>query len=125
MPGSIFYFSFSAFSVSAFQRLSVSAFKMIFNPSQTSSRTTASALRQLKLLVVLLILSNVAIGAFGFYSLRAIDRKYSTLIDQTVPALDELTRLTNSSVETMRSTNPTVYTESPDNRGEAVSRARA
>ena len=92
---------------------------------QPRPRSPASTLRQLKLLVALLILSNVAIGAFGFYSLRAIDGKYSKLIDQTVPALDELERLTASSVETMRSTNPSLYTESANSRAEMVTRARA
>src|SRR6266851_3272340 len=40
-----------------------------------------SMLRQLKIIIVVLVLSNIALGGFGFYFLRAIDRKYSDLIE--------------------------------------------
>ena len=87
-----------------------------------SGRRTATV-RQLKLLVVVLILSNVALGIFGFHSLRAIDRKYSELISQTVPTLNDMQTLTAISMEAMRSVNPTVFNESA-NRAEMAQRAR-
>jgi hypothetical protein len=83
-----------------------------------------STLRQLRVLVVLLILSNVALGIFGFYFLRAVDRKYSNLIEQSVPTMNDLQTLTAVSMDAMRSTNPILLGESGQNRAEIVSRAR-
>jgi hypothetical protein len=51
-----------------------------------------SMLRQLKVLVILLLLSNIALGAFGFYFLRRIDQRYSSLIVQAVPAMNQRQR---------------------------------
>ncbi len=91
----------------------------------TLSARRVSTLRQLKVLVVLLIFSNIALGGFGFYSLRTIDRKYSRLISQTVPALNDLEELTTISVEAMRNTNPMLYGASTQSRPELSSRARS
>lgn len=71
-----------------------------------SPQDDASILRQLKGLVVLLLLSNVALGLFAFYFLRGIDRKYSTLINDTVPTLNDLQGLTVITSEAMHGTNP-------------------
>ena len=90
----------------------------------THSGRRIATVRQLKLLVVALLLSNIALGIFGFHSLRATDRKYSRLIDQTVPALTELEKLTASSVEVMRGTNPVFYEQSHD-QTQFLSEARA
>ena len=46
---------------------------------------------------------------FGFYCLRTIDRKYSDLINRTVPTLNELQELTAASMTAMRSTNPNSF----------------
>ena len=81
-------------------------------------------LRQLKLLVVLLVLSNVGLGLFGVYILREVDRKYSELIAEAVPSLNELQTLTALETEAMRSTNPTLFAEAPQGRAEMVKRAR-
>src|SRR4051794_24997618 len=70
-----------------------------------------SVVRQLKTLVVVLILSNIALGVFGFYLLRTIDRNYSVLIDQSIPILNGLQTLTAKASEAMRSTNPVLLTE--------------
>src|SRR6202171_613978 len=43
-----------------------------------------STLRRLKFVVVILILSNIALGVYGFCFLRALDRKYSSLISLAV-----------------------------------------
>jgi hypothetical protein len=71
-----------------------------------SSHPHQSTLRQLKWLVALLILSNIGLGVFGFYVLRSIDRRYSDLIGQSVPLLNDLQTLTARSVEAMRGTGP-------------------
>lgn len=81
-------------------------------------------LRQLKLLVVLLVLSNVGLGLFGFYVLRQVDRKYSELISRAVPSLNELQTLTALETEAMRSTNPTLFAEAPQGRAKMAKRAR-
>lgn len=81
-------------------------------------------LRQLKLLVVVLVLSNIALGGFGFYFLRAIERKYSALIGQAVPTLNDMQTLTALATEAMRATNPTLFSESPQGQALAVARAR-
>jgi hypothetical protein len=83
-----------------------------------------SPVRQLKMLVVILILSNVALGSFGFYFLRALDRKYSSLITQTVPVMGELERVAASGVQVMRGTNPAVYQRSSQDQAQMISRAR-
>jgi hypothetical protein len=70
-----------------------------------------AALRQLKILVVVLIVSNVGLGIFSVYLLRAVDRKYSVLISETVPSINELQTLTAWSVDAMRGTNPILFQE--------------
>jgi hypothetical protein len=69
-------------------------------------------LRQLKMLVFVLVISNIALGAFAYSFLRTIDQKYSDLIDQSVPTLNGLQILTRAASETMRSTNPVLLSES-------------
>jgi Four helix bundle sensory module for signal transduction len=83
-----------------------------------------SMLRQLKIIIVVLVLSNIALGGFGFYFLRAIDRKYSDLIDRAVPTLNDMQTLTAVSMEAMHSTNPTLFDESPQSRSERTQAAR-
>jgi len=87
-----------------------------------SAEDHSSVIRQLKRLVVLLIVSNIALGAFGFFLLRDIDRNYSALIDQSVPTLNRLQNLTAAASETMRSTNP-VLLEYPNASAPEVARA--
>jgi len=84
-----------------------------------------SILRQLKILVVVLIISNIALGIFGFYFVRSVDRKYSRLIDRAVPPLKELQTLTAASINAMRSTNPTLFGDSAQSRAAMLQRAHA
>jgi hypothetical protein len=65
-------------------------------------------IRRMKSLVLLLILSNVATGLFSVYLMRAVDQRYSTLIDRSVPVLNDLRELMTDAVQAMRTTNPTV-----------------
>jgi hypothetical protein len=94
------------------------------NDGVSARSNERSILRQLKVLVAILVLSNIALGVFGFYFLRTVDRKYSSLIDQAVPALNDLQTLTAMSMEAMRSTNPTLFGDSPQSRAEMTQRAR-
>jgi hypothetical protein len=88
------------------------------------SHSEWSTLRQLRVLVVLLILSNIALGILGFTFLRAVDRRYSSLIDRSVPTLSKLQTLTTVNMEAMRSTNPDLLGETPQDRARMVERAK-
>lgn len=68
-----------------------------------------STVRQLKLLVLILVISNIGLGAFSFYLLRAMDRSYSELFDRSVPILSDLQTLTARAVHAMRGTNSTPH----------------
>ncbi len=83
-----------------------------------------STVRQLKLLVLLLILSNLGLGGLSFYLLRKTDRTYSGLIDQSVPVLNDLQALTANAVEAMRGTNGSLFGETAEKRTAAAQRAR-
>jgi hypothetical protein len=85
---------------------------------------TGSVVRQLKLLILLLLISNIALGGFGFYLLRAIDRNYSLLINRSVPILNGLQTVTARATEAMRSTNPNLLTETKIPSAEVAVRAR-
>ncbi len=78
--------------------------------------------RRFKILLWLLLLSNIATGLFAFESIRAVDRKYSSLVAQAVPALNDLHTLSALAVEAMYRTNPELLTAEP--RGEGLGRAR-
>ena len=90
----------------------------------SSSPGGLSTLRQLRVLVAVLIISNIALGIFAFCFLRSIDRKYSTLINQTVPSLNELQTLTAVSMNAMRNTNANLFGESGQTRVPALKQAR-
>lgn len=84
----------------------------------------SSTLRQLKLLVLVLVISNVGLGVFCFYLLRAIDRNYSELLDHSVPILNDLQTLTAMASGAMRVTNPSFFSDSAEKRTAAVAQAR-
>src|SRR5689334_2970976 len=91
----------------------------------TNKSGSRSTLRQLKLLVAILFISNVALGGFGFYFLRATDRKYSSLISQAVPTLNDLQTLTASSMDAMRSVNPIAFNDASQSRVDLAKKARS
>jgi hypothetical protein len=72
-----------------------------------------------------IIISNIALGAFGFHLLRTINRNYSRLIDQSVPTLNGLQTLTVMASEAMRSTNPVLLTDPNTTPAELANSARA
>jgi hypothetical protein len=85
----------------------------------------ATTLRNLKVLVVLLVVSNILVGVLGVYLLRLVDRRYSELITLTVPVLNDLQTLTAKSVATMRSTNPIFFDNLGAQLESAIQRGQA
>src|SRR5471032_686447 len=85
----------------------------------------APSLRNLKLLVIVLAVSNILLGVFSVYLLRGVDQRYSELIDRTAPVLNDLQTLTAKSVEAMRGTNPAFFGVTGDKMESAVKRGRA
>jgi hypothetical protein len=67
--------------------------------------TSSSSVRQLKWLIVILLISNIAIGLCSVYALRRADQRYSALIDRTLPVLNDLQTLTASATKAMVATN--------------------
>ncbi len=63
-------------------------------------------MRNLKLLLLVLLISNVGLGLLSFFLLRSVDQRYSALLERTVPLLGDLQTLTAKSVNAMRGTNP-------------------
>src|SRR5882724_11577728 len=84
----------------------------------------APSLRNLKLLVVLLGVSNILIGAFSVYLLRGIDERYSDLINRTVPVLNDLRELMTNSLATMRATNPALLNGPETSRAASIAAMR-
>jgi hypothetical protein len=64
----------------------------------------SSTVRSWKIIVLVLIASNLLLGGFSYHLLRKLDRTYSELITGTVPLLNALQTLTAQTVVTMRST---------------------
>ena len=93
-------------------------------PVSTSLHDQSSTVRQLKVLVVILVLSNIALGGFSFYLLRSLDRGYTALISRTVPALNDLQTLTASCAEAMRTTGMPLLDIPAERRPDAIKRAR-
>lgn len=82
----------------------------------TNPNDQASSLRNLQLLVVVLVVSNILLGLMSVYLLRSVDQRYSELVGRTVPALNDLRELMSRAVEAMRATNPKNF-EGPNQRG--------
>ena len=61
-----------------------------------------------KVLIFLFLLSNIAVGLFGFFALRSVDEKYSALLLRVVPTLNDLQALSAGVTTAMRQTNPDV-----------------
>ncbi len=75
-------------------------------PASSGPSRPDSLVRQLKWLVIILVLSNIALGAFSVLALRRADRRYSELIQRTVPVLNDMQTLTAHAAEAMVATNP-------------------
>ena len=91
----------------------------------TSISDQAASLRNLKRLVVILIASNIALGVFSVYLLRTVDRRYTELLDRSVPVLNDLQTLTAESVSAMRGTGPALFAATEKNRAALLQSAQA
>jgi hypothetical protein len=87
--------------------------------SVSTPNDQAATLRNLKVLVVLLVLSNILVGLLGVYLLRAVDKRYSELVGRSVPVLNDLRELMTDTVAAMRATNPRNFS-GPDSNEPAV-----
>lgn len=93
--------------------------------SFTSAADQSATLRQLKLLVVLLVLSNVGLGVLAFYLLRSTDARYSEILARSIPALSDLRGVSFKLTDLMRSTSLPLLTAAEDQRPQAIRRAQA
>jgi len=94
-------------------------------PISSSSSEQAASLRNLKRLVVVLIASNIALGLFSVYLLRSVDRRYSDLVERTVPALGNLEDGLANVIRVQRAVGSGLTNAPVAKRAEAVDRARA
>jgi hypothetical protein len=56
-----------------------------------------AVIKRLKLLIVILVLSNLTVGALSFHFLRKVDADYSELIDRSLPTMSHLRGMTTES----------------------------
>src|SRR5687768_4472026 len=49
-------------------------------PASSDSHDQSATLRKLKLLIVVLVVSNIGLGGLSFYLMRAMDRTYTDLL---------------------------------------------
>ncbi len=85
----------------------------------------ASSQRNLKVLVVLLLVSNIFVGALSAYHLRAVDRRYSELVAHSVPVLNDLRELMSDVVMAMRTTAPRTLSGTDSDKPAALDAMRA
>lgn len=64
---------------------------------------TTGTVKRLRFLVVVLLLSNVALGLVSFYFLRSIDQAYTQLIDRSLPTLNHLRGVATEAASITRS----------------------
>lgn len=82
--------------------------------------------RQLKVLVVVLVLSNLGLGLFSVYLLRSIERSYTGVIDRSVPVLADLNDITAAVAGAHRLSGPTALLNQPASaRPAALEKARS
>jgi hypothetical protein len=93
--------------------------------SFTSAHDQSATLRQLKLLVVLLVISNVGLGLFAFYLLRSTDARYTEILSRSIPALSDLRGVSFRLTDLMRSTSLPLLTSTEEQRPQAIRRAQA
>jgi len=82
------------------------------------------ALRRLRLLGVVLALSNLLLGGVSVYLLRQVDADYSRLIDDSVPLINEIRLMGKDGGNVFRSVIAGLVTSDPRKCAAAVARAR-
>ncbi|MEY2880370.1 MAG: hypothetical protein RLZZ15_2750 [Verrucomicrobiota bacterium] len=93
-------------------------------PSLPETPDSLIALRRMKLLIVLLIITNLGTGIYGAYLLRDVDRRYSELIDKSVPPLNDLRELLADVTGAMLATNPAHFGTAPADNAAPLRRLR-
>src|ERR1019366_4571292 len=95
------------------------------NSVSSSLSDQASSLRNLKRLVVLLVVSNLALGVFSVYLLRLVDRNYSNLVGQAVPTVKSLREWRADVLMTHQAMGFRLFEVTEPKRAAALERARA
>jgi hypothetical protein len=95
------------------------------NSVSSSLSDQASSLRNLKRLVVLLVVSNLALGVFSVYLLRLVDRNYSDLVGQAVPTVKSLREWRADVLMTHQAMGFRLFEAPEPKRAAALERARA
>ena len=75
-----------------------------------------AVVRRLKLLVVILVISNLVLGAVSFHFMRKIDADFSELIDRSLPTINNLRGMTSESSLTHRSLTFALSAQQPERR---------
>lgn len=83
-----------------------------------------SSVRTLKVLVAVLVVSNLLTGLLSVYVLRKVDERYSHLITQSAPVLNDLQTLTASATWAMRRTDPFFFGPQPEKIAAATKSAQ-
>jgi len=91
----------------------------------TSFSDQGASVRNLKRLVVALVVSNIALGLFSAYLLRTVDRRYSDLVGRTVPALGNLEDGLANVIRAQRALGSGLSDAPAPKRAAAVDQARA
>ena len=90
----------------------------------SSDTATLAALRRLKLLMAVLVLSNCALGVFSVYLLNRLDRDYSVLIDETLPLMGGIRAVARAQTDAYRAIVAGAVARDPKLCAEAAQRAR-
>lgn len=85
----------------------------------------SSSVRTLKVLVAVLVASNLLTGLLSVYVLRKLDDRYHALITQSAPVLNDLQTLTATATWAMRRTDPYFFGPQPEKISAAAKAAQA
>jgi hypothetical protein len=83
-----------------------------------------SSVRTLKVLVAVLVVSNLLTGLLSVYVLRKVDERYSHLITQSAPVMNDLQTLTATATWAMRRTDPFFFGPQPEKIAAATKSAQ-
>jgi hypothetical protein len=95
---------------------------MVQKSPSPAGQESLAALRRLKLLVVVLVTSNLLLGAFSVYLLRRTDTEYSALLDQSVPLLYQVRTTGGAAGRAFRALVAALVTNDPVKFAGAVTR---
>jgi hypothetical protein len=75
-------------------------------------------------LLILLLASNLVVGVLSLFFLRSLNERYASLVDRSVPLLNDLRRLTKEVSMAQRSTLRAIVAPTPGERTEMIARLR-